>query len=240
MEAIKNSPFSELVLPIEADIFAKDKTLYIKKWDWEFEDCLNFQKSAQVLISKNRSLEVFIFCNHPHVYTLGRGNERGVKDLKEFDLDDSNQLPFRVFKIHRGGGITFHHPGQWIFYPIRAIKESYTLEDHMCWLLKSVATVLKENFKLENVVTAKKLMGVWIDRKKLASIGVGVNRFVTEQGLALNLSFDEQAKLGLQAISPCGMEAEVYTDVSSLIKPIEKRELLEFFHKSFLNYSGDN
>lgn len=234
MEKIINSPFHGLNLPNNAEIEVNDKTLLITKWNWDIKDCLTFQKEAQQFIAKNRSLKVYIFCNHPHVFTVGRGNERGETKLVEFDFDQSDKLPFKVFKIHRGGGITFHHPGQWIFYPIRAIKESYTLDDHMCWLLKSVASVLRDEFELENVVTAKKLMGVWCDRKKLASIGVGVNRFVTEQGLALNLSFDDQAIKGLNAISPCGMSAETYQDVSSLVDLEKTAQLLGSFHKTYL------
>lgn len=233
MEAIRESSFAELFLPEDAKVTLKKNTLIIQKWNWDFEDCLAFQKIAQSFIAKNRSLKVYIFCNHPHVYTLGRGNERGIKELKEFNLSDKNKVPFSVFKIHRGGGITFHHPGQWIFYPIRAIKESYTLDDHMCWLLKSVASVLKDDLGMENIVTAKKLMGVWQDRKKLASIGVGVNRFVTEHGLALNLYFDSKAKQGLSAISPCGMQAETYIDVASIIKQLDPGKLLESFNGSY-------
>ncbi len=84
--------------------------------------------------------------------------------------------------------------------PIVKIGPSYTLDDHMCWFLKSVAKVLQKGFRAEGAMTAKKLMGVWKDRKKLASIGVGVSRFVTEHGIALNLHedremFSELAKL---------------------------------------------
>ena len=232
MEAVVSSKFSGLELPEGAEVSEADNSLLVTKWNWSYRDCLLFQKSAQRFVTKNKKLSVFIFCNHPHVYTMGRGNERGVEGLREFDSQNES-LPFEIFNIHRGGGITYHHPGQWIFYPIKHIKSSYTLDDHMCWILKSVAKVLKDSFHIENVLTAKKLMGIWIDKKKVASIGVGLNRFVSEHGLALNLYFDEKANLGMNSINPCGMNSEVYCSVSDFSK-LGTGDALLSFHNKFL------
>lgn len=237
METVKTNQFSELLslknlFPEGVETQIQSSNLIVTKWNWEYLDFLNFQKKAQEFIAKNRSLKIFIICNHPHLYTMGRGNERGENNLVEFN-SLSSELPFPLHTIHRGGGITFHHPGQWIIYPIVAIKESYTLDDHMCWLLKSVAKVLSEDFKIDKVVTAKKLMGVWRDKRKLASIGVGVNRFVTEHGLALNLTMDERAISGLKAISPCGIHADTYTSVESIIELENATNILKSFNEKF-------
>ena len=232
MEAVATSKFSELEIPDGAESKIFKDILIIEKWNWEYSDFLSFQKTAQHFISKNKNLAVYIFCNHPHVYTIGRGNERGEEQLVEYDK--RSDLPFELFEIHRGGGITFHHPGQWIFYPIKLIKESYTLDDHMCWLLKSVAGALKESYSLSNVLTAKKLMGIWLAKKKIASIGVGLNRFVSEHGLALNIYFDSQAKLGLNAIHPCGLTSETYCSLSDYYD-ISQESAIKNFHTSFLS-----
>lgn len=229
--------FEELDLSEFSDYFIHEKTLVLTKWNWGYSDFLKFQDKAHALVRKNKNLRVFIFCNHPHVYTMGRGNERGQDELVEFRSEDTETLPHEVFKIHRGGGITFHHPGQWIFYPIVAIKESYSLDDHMCWLLKSIASILKEEFDIDKVVTAKKLMGVWSERKKLASIGVGVNRFVTLHGVALNLINDQKTKKALLAIHPCGMSSDIYTSVSEVRGKLDE-EIISNFHKSYLTSLG--
>ncbi|MEX0798434.1 MAG: hypothetical protein WEB87_05550 [Bacteriovoracaceae bacterium] len=232
MENVANSQFESLALPSESEIqILKDDCLLVKKWRWDYQECLRFQKRAQELVRANRRLKIYIFCNHPHCFTLGRGNERGREDLTDFDPSSSFELKFPLHKVHRGGGITFHYPGQWIFYPIVSIGPSYTLEDHMCWLLKSVANVLKERFGLLDVVAAKKLMGVWKDKKKLASIGVGVARFVTEHGLALNLAHDQLMFEELAKINPCGMTSEKYASVDSFA---QAPQLLELFHKQYL------
>lgn len=227
-------PFEKLEIPEGAAVQVSGNVLTVKKWNWDYDSCLAFQKRSQELVRQNRSLKVFIFCNHPRVFTLGRGNERGETDLAEFN-PAAAELKYPVKRIHRGGGITFHHPAQWIFYPVVSIGPAYTLDDHMCWLLKGTAEVLRREFGLEKVMTAKKLMGVWKERRKLASIGVGVSRFVTEHGLALNLSKDPEMFAELKKINPCGMSHETYDAVDSYLETKDRGgDLLERFHAAFL------
>lgn len=238
MEAITTDPFESLTIPKDIEFKKFKNTLLVTKLNWQYENFLAFQKEAQSFIAKNRSLRVIIICNHPYLYTMGRGNERGEDNLLEFNAEEA-LLPFPLHNIHRGGGVTFHHPGQWICYPIVAIKESYNLDDHMCWLLKSVAKILKEDFRIEKILTAKKLMGIWYEKKKLASIGVGVNRFVTEHGLALNLAFDDIAEKGLRAISPCGLNSEVYFSVEQVLNANYPTDTFDLFTEKFLDLLVD-
>lgn len=230
---VEEKLFSSLILPAHCESKIKEKTLYITKWNWKYEEFLDFQEKAHAFIVKNRSYRIFIFCNHPHCFTIGRGNERGDKSLVDFDEDLTSELKYPVHKIHRGGGITFHFPGQWIFYPIVSIKESYTLEDHMCWLLRSVKDVLVGQFDLKGAMATKKLMGVWINRNKIASIGVGVNRFVTLHGLALNLCFDKMMFEEIQKINPCGMSTQTYITLDQLAN-YSSSNLVQSFHEYYL------
>lgn len=233
MEELKNSIFSDLKIPSESTVKLIDKTLFLEKWEWDYQDFLTFQKQAQLIIQKNRDYKVYIFCNHPHCFTLGRGNERGQEELVDFNKQLIKNLKYKVHTIHRGGGITFHYPGQWIFYPVVAISSTYTLDDHMCLLLKSVTEVLKKSFSLEKAMTAKKLMGIWCDRQKLASIGIGLNRFVTEHGLALNLNYDVDMFEELKKINPCGMNPTTYIALSQLKKDHDQSTLIEKFHREY-------
>ena len=218
--------------PSDADIIEKENTLILTKWNWEFKACEAFQEKCRDYVEKDKNYKVYIFTNHPHVFTLGRGNERGRDDLVDFDESLSSSLPFPIHKIHRGGGITFHYPGQWIAYPIIAVNKNYTLEDHMCWLLKNVKEILSNDFKIDHVITAKKLMGVWRDKKKLASIGVGLKRYVTLHGLALNLEYDENMFNSLSLINPCGMNSETYICADEFVK---ESNLVEKFHRVFMD-----
>ena len=238
MDQISHPHFSTLKIPENAYVIIKDKILTVKKWNWDYQECLAFQKQSQALVRNNRDYRIYIFCNHPHCFTVGRGNERGRDDLIEFDQSTVKDLSFPLYPIHRGGGITFHHPGQWIFYPIVSINQSYTLDDHMCWLLKSVKENLKNYFALEKVMATKKLLGVWHERKKLASIGVGLNRFVTEHGLALNLIHDKKMFSELIKINPCGMDSRTYMAVDQLIGDHlinDEFNLIERFHKTYFS-----
>lgn len=231
MEQLKDSLFSELRVPVNAHLALGDKTLLVTIWNWDYDEFLSFQKQAQELIQKHRDHKIFIFCNHPHCFTLGRGNERGREDLIGHDESITKDLKYPLFKIHRGGGITFHYPGQWIFYSIVSINAKYTLEDHMCFKLKGVKEVLQSSFGLSEVMATKKLMGVWYKRKKLASIGVGLNRFVTEHGLALNITYDEKMFNELKKINPCGMDSQVYQSLDQLVP--KESNLLEKFDLEF-------
>ena len=106
------------------------------------------------------------------------------------------------------------------------------MENHTNWILKSVRDVLDFDFDIPNVITANKLMGVWKDRAKLASIGVGLSRFVTEHGLALNIYHDEKMFNEVNKINPCGISPTTYTTVDSFVD--NKDNLLEEFHNAFI------
>lgn len=224
--------FAQTYVPNDAEVSLNENLLTLKKWNWDYLDCLFFQKLAQKFVQANRKAKIYIFTNHPHVFTLGRGNERGVENLKDLTENQEKLLAFPLHRIHRGGGITFHFPGQWIFYPIVSINQDYTLEKHTSWLLKSVRDVLDLDFGIDKVITANKLMGIWRDRTKLASIGVGISKFVTEHGLALNINHDQKMFDEVNKINPCGISPTIYTTADSLVE--NKENLLERFHNFYL------
>ena len=232
MDTLELDNLKNDLLSVGAQTQVHSNFLVVKKWNWDYLSCLNFQKKAQAFVQKNREYKIYIFCNHPHCFTLGRGNERDNTDLIDFDTRLEQNLAFPLHKIHRGGGITFHHPGQWIFYPIVAINNKYTLDDHMCWMLKSVKEVLRLDFALPGALATKKLMGVWYERKKLASIGVGLNRFVTEHGLALNIYYDQKMFEEVMKINPCGIKPTTYTALEKLVEVDGK--LIDLFHQKYV------
>lgn len=229
-----DSRFQEVELPKDSDIEFIENIMLVKKWNWPYDQALAFQKHAQGFIQKNRDLKIYIFCNHPHVFTMGRGNERGVDGLVELSEEQKSLVKFPIYQIHRGGGITFHYPGQWIFYPIVAIKESFPLDKLTDWMLKSVRDVLQSELGLENVITANKLMGVWKNKSKLASIGIGISKFVTEHGLALNLLDDTDMFNEVKKINPCGIDPTTYITAESQMSNIDSNELIEKFHRAFV------
>ncbi len=230
---LSNTPFENFEIPKNVEVSLKDTTLCITRFNWEYKEALAFQKYAQSFIQKNRKLKIFIFCNHPHCFTMGRGNERGQDQLEDFTDAQAALLSFPLNKIRRGGGITFHYPGQWIFYPILALNENFGMCDLTSWLLKSVRDVLTSEFKIDKVLAANKLLGVWREKQKIASIGVGVDRFVTEHGIAVNLITDERMFNELNKINPCGMAPTTYIAADALIKNSD--EIISRFHQAYIS-----
>lgn len=223
---------TNLPIPSGAETVIFDNILLIKKWNWDYSDFLSHQKVYQEFIRKNKKHKIYLFTNHPHCFTLGRGNEKGENTLVDFNESEFVDIPYPLFKIHRGGGLTFHYPGQWIFYPIVSISEKYTLHQHMCWMLKLVRDHLHSAFLLKDAIATEKIMGVWLKKQKLASIGVGLNRFVTEHGLAFNVEWDQKFFSYVQQLHPCGLDPAVYQALDQVVpNPIT----VEDFHQGIIS-----
>ena len=143
-----------------------------------------------------------------------------------------SDLKYPLHHIRRGGGVTFHYPGQWIIYPITQLTPKNSLDKVMCGLLKCVGNVFAEKFLVKDVLSAKKLMGVWVNKRKIASIGLGVDRMITEHGLALNLHSDENMFQEIRKISPCGMSSDTYISLEELNG---EKDNIRKFHQYFLD-----
>lgn len=163
--------------------------------------------------------EQIIFCSHNPVVTLGRASE--PEDL----IDWSGE----VVEITRGGKATYHGPGQLVIYPIlnlnREDRKSFKPRDIHAYLraLESATSATFAEYGLETTaIDPKKLnnenkrvsyTGVWVDNKKIASIGIAVKKWVTFHGIAINLYNDVSAFSG---INPCGFTAATMTSLESL------------------------
>lgn len=231
MNELNNTPFKDLDIPGDAKIIVSDHNIFLMKFNWKFKECEKLQLAANEIVLKNKEYRFIIFTNHPHVFTVGRGNERDQENLVDFSSSLIETLSYPVHSIHRGGGITFHYPGQWIVYPICAVSPKYSLDDHMCWLLKTTKNLLVQMYGIENLLTAKKLMGIWLNKKKVASIGVGLKRYISLHGLALNMFTDEKMFLELKKIHPCGLNPETYICIDQLT---DKTLDLEEFSYAFI------
>ena len=215
--------------------FVRDDLLIIEKWNWEYSDCLDAQLACLEMVRQEPALAIYFFCSHPHCLTLGKGLQKSPGDdfetLLDFDENLRAKVDIPLFDIQRGGGITFHYPGQWIIYPIvnlnRRGRDVYKL---MNSILKMAGQVLKEEFEVENLSFEKKLLGLWYGERKLASIGLAVKRFVTYHGMALNISFDQRIKAFLQMVNPCGLPGSTYVDLESIT---QEKSTFSRFHDSF-------
>ena len=156
-----------------------------------------------------------IFCEHPHVYTLGKSGKPENLLLTEQGLIDKQAT---YHKINRGGDITYHGPGQIVGYPILDLDNFFTdIHLYLRTLEEAVILTLKDY----NIQAGRYpgFTGVWLDAdndkaRKICALGVRCSRWVTMHGFAFNVNTDLEY---FKNIVPCGIDDK---DVTSM-----KREL---------------
>lgn len=146
--------------------------------------------------------DVLLLLEHPHVFTLGRGAD------ERFVL---NPAAIPVYRVSRGGQVTYHGPGQLIGYPIIKLEGA---ERDVIRYLRQLEQVLIETLAMIGIVAQRRagLTGVWIGQEKIASIGVGFRRWVSLHGFALNVSTDLSF---FDAIVPCGIAGCRMTSITA-------------------------
>jgi lipoyl(octanoyl) transferase len=196
-----------------------DRTYLHRQWNWDYAEAHAFQREALAHVQEN-NIRILICCSHPRVLTNGRGLQKPRKgetlDLVEFDPTVAGKLPFPLHQIERGGGLTFHHPGQFIFYPIVKLNpQSLSLSKMTDEMFEYSIDVLSQ-WGIEGLTHSKKLLGLWHGERKLASMGIAIEKLTTFHGMALNIFRDEEMKRALRALNPCGLSGDIYTSAEEL------------------------
>jgi len=149
-------------------------------------------------------VETVILLEHEPVYTIGRLPDKS-------SLRNADRLPYPVFEINRGGQATYHGPGQLVGYPILDLRLRGRDLHHYLRELERLLIGLLADFGIRGASIEGKT-GVWIEDRKIASIGVGVRKWVTMHGFALNVASDLR---GFESITPCGISGVRMTSISS-------------------------
>jgi lipoyl(octanoyl) transferase len=161
---------------------------YQTAWIW--------QKSLQKerTIDPDRS-DALVILEHPPVYTLG--TDSSLEYLKF----DHLQTEYELYRVERGGEVTYHCPGQIVTYPILNLRH-YQQDLH--WYLRQLEEVIIQVLALHdlNGERIEGLTGVWLEGRKVAAIGIKVSRWITMHGFALNVCPDLS---GFEQIVPCGI-----------------------------------
>lgn len=151
--------------------------------------------------------DTLLLLEHPHVYTLGRAAD------EKFIVAPRPEVP--VVRVSRGGQVTYHGPGQIVGYPI--LKLDGNARDVAKYLRALEAAMITALARCGiEAGTRTGLTGVWRGMRKIASIGVGIRRWVTYHGLALNVCPDLSY---FQSIIPCGIEGCEMTSIAQLGRP---------------------
>lgn len=231
---------SQLDNPIE-NIFV------LRKWNWDYFEAQNFQLECVDYVYKNPQVTIIIICSHPHCFTLGRGLQK-VKETTQIELvdfDPSYPLSYPLYQIKRGGGLTFHYPGQFVLYPIMNLTtHKKAVYDVMVKIMEVTKDLIEKQFDLQSLVIKRDLLGLWFEdaiiQVKIASIGLAVTRYNTYHGLALNFFNDSEMFKELGHLHPCGLPGIIYKDLEHLKSQkisLQKRDLFaDEFLINFLNY----
>jgi len=161
----------------------------------EFANALSLQEELVAQKWKNYSLgDELLLLEHEPVYTIGRTPD-------QTSLRGAAHLPHPVFPINRGGQATYHGPGQLVGYPILDLRRcGQDLHRYLRWLEDLLIDLLAV-YEIR-AVSRKGLTGVWVEDRKIASIGVGVRHWITMHGFALNVFGDLSP---FDHIVPCGI-----------------------------------
>jgi lipoyl(octanoyl) transferase len=165
---------------------------------------LQMQEAAVAELLAGTAGEQLILLEHEPVYTIGRLRDQS-------SLRDPSHLPHPVVETNRGGQATYHGPGQLVGYPILDLRQrGQDLHAH----LRMLEDVLIETCRHFGVEAGRRegLTGVWVDDRKLASIGVGVKKWISMHGFAINIT--NESLSGFFAITPCGIDGVTMTCVS--------------------------
>ena len=173
-----------------------------------FADALALQEE---IVAQKRtdasSPDELLLLEHEPVYTIGRTPDRS-------SLLGASHLPYPLFPINRGGQATYHGPGQLMGYPIIDLRRyGQDLHRYLRWLEQLLIDLLAE---YDITATRREgLTGVWIENRKIASIGVGVRHWITMHGFALNVCGDLTP---FDKIVPCGISNVTMTSMGRELK----------------------
>ncbi len=196
----------------------------------DYNEVLDLQHRLVSLRARNQIPDTLIMVEHPHIFTVGKA----VPDEVSSQIDG---VP--VVRIERGGQWTYHGPGQLVGYPILDLNARGRDIHRFLWSMEETLLRTLEEFGIiAGRVEGRGKTGVWVGKKKIASIGAAVRHWITFHGFALNVNTDMHY-FGL--IDPCGMPSSTMTSMKTIIekdvdfdkvKNSVKRNFQDVFHLS--------
>ena len=192
---------------------------YKEAWDYQtslFKSVIDqkiYNRKNPASITKTKNY--LLFCEHPHVYTLGTSGSAENLLISESIL---KKISAKYYKINRGGDITYHGPGQLVAYPIFDLDYFFSdIHKYLRFLEESVILTLNEYGIIGGRIEG--LTGVWVDidssnPRKICALGVKSSRWVTMHGIGFNINTDMSY---FDAIVPCGIKDKAVTSVEKEI-----------------------
>lgn len=173
--------------------------------------------------------QVLLLCEHPPVITLGRL----AQEANVLNREAIASKGIRIISIDRGGDVTLHSPGQLVVYPILRLEN---FKKDLRWYLHQLEQVAIDLLMTFGIVADRipGKTGVWVDGEKIASIGIGVKKWVAFHGLAINVCTDLEV---FDLIKPCGLDVRMTSMTRIKGEMVDmgevKERLVECFSRGF-------
>ncbi len=170
-----------------------------------YEEAFRLQEAQVAGILAGTASDVIFLLEHQPVYTIGRLRDRS-------SLRDPASLPHPLHETNRGGQATYHGPGQLVGYPILDLTpRGKDLHEHLRKLEEALIRACTHFGIIAN--RREGLTGVWVGDRKLASIGVGVRKWISMHGFAINIT--RESLPPFFAITPCGLDGVTVTSLET-------------------------
>jgi lipoate-protein ligase B len=175
-----------------------------------YEEALHLQRRVVIEKIEGTFPDTLLLLEHPPVITLGR---RGKEENIRVSEDLLRQEKIDVFRVERGGDVTYHGPGQIVGYPIFALAD---YGKDLVGFVSSIEEVLIRVCRDVGIMARRRSMnrGVWVGERKIASIGLAVRRWVSFHGFAFNGAPNMEH---FRLITPCGLTGVEMTSVAELL-----------------------
>ena len=193
----------------------------------EYQRALEIQKTLVKERLDNSTSDTLLLLEHPHVVTLGK--QTNPNDVL------NNSIP--IVKIDRGGSATYHGPGQLIGYIIMDLRNKGISVPILISKIHEIIILTLDELDIK-AKRKKNDTGVWINQKKIASIGLSVRNWITYHGFSLNVNTDLER---FNTIRPCGYDSQVMTSVNSIKRKEYSKEVIQTkIIRNFSNVFGYN
>lgn len=198
----------------------------------DFQTAWFLQKTTFQQVKTQNLPSAFILCQHYPVITLGRKAKRENILADEKKLQELN---IKTFEIERGGDVTYHGPGQLCVYPI--INLAHFKKDINWYLrkLEAIGQLVLAEFDIKTQIKPG-LTGIWVNNKKIASIGIAIRNWITFHGLSLNI--DRDKKMNFSLIRPCGQDIIMTTMEDLKKEEVDIKRVKEVLVKNIKIYFG--
>ena len=199
-------------------VIYKDLGTVDYKEAWDFQEKVFGSTVAQKIANRDNPNPVttknyMLFCQHPHVFTLGKS---GKESHLLLDKEGLNKHQATYYKINRGGDITYHSPGQLVVYPILDLDHFFSdIHKYLRFLEEAVIRTIGDYGIVGERIDG--LTGVWVDAqgenpRKICAFGVKCSRWVTMHGIGFNVNTDLSY---FGHIVPCGIDDKAVTSMKA-------------------------